>query len=240
MTFVQRLRESLDELGISLQDRGQVWAVVAVAGAVVLVAVWLYARASPAPIVTGSGAGVRGSVGGAQASPAGRQASESSITVHVAGAVRRPGVVTLWRGARIDDAVRLAGGPVAGADLDAINLAAKVSDGQQVAVPRRGAVGAAGVPGQAGSAVGGAGTGAGVAGAQGSGAGGSGGGLVDLNTATIGDFDSLPGIGPVLAQRIFSYRSEHGRFNRVEDLQQIEGIGPKKFAQLRTQVTCKP
>lgn len=171
-----------------------------------------------------------------RASPAPMPAREATIAVHVAGAVRRPGMVILARGTRIDDAVRAVGGAVAGADLDRINLAAKLADGQQIRVPRRGesapdagSTSAAGVqaPGVAAENGGAA-------------AGGPATGPIDINTATAAQFDGLPGIGPVLAQRLFQYRTEHGGFKRVEDLQQVEGIGPKKFAQLRSAVVCRP
>ncbi len=138
--------------------------------------------------------------------------------VHVTGAVRRPGVYRLRSGARLDVAVRRAGGPAKGADLAGVNLAAKVADGQQVVVPRSGA---------AGEAIGG--SGAGTAGA-GSAA------PISLNTATPEQLDQLDGVGPVTAQKILAWRKQHGGFRSVEDLKQITGIGPKRFEALKDKV----
>lgn len=228
--FVQRLQDWFADLGTQVGDRVQVGAVLALAGVVLLAAVWLYGSTRPAPVV------LRAS-GGTGASPKRDVSAETTIAVHVAGAVRRPGMVSLKSGARVDEAVRLAGGPIAGADLDAINLAGKVRDGQQILVPRRGqppnpSTAAAGGPGQASGAPG---SGVGPApGASGESA------AVELNSATAAQLDTLPGIGPVLAQRIVDHRSERGRFRSVDELQQVEGIGPKKFAQLRSRVVCRP
>jgi competence protein ComEA len=143
--------------------------------------------------------------------------------VHVAGAVRSPGVYRLREGERIQDAVRRAGGARTGADLNAINLAAKVADGQQVVVPRRGAVAAA-----ASAAPGGA-TGAGSAG-------GPPAAPVSLNTATAEQLDTLDGVGPATAAKILEYRRQHGGFRSVDDLGEIPGIGPKRLAALRGKV----
>ena len=139
--------------------------------------------------------------------------------VHVAGAVRSPGVYRLRDGERIQDAVRRAGGPRTGADLNAINLAAKVADGQQVVVPRRGAAGAA--------PVGGAGAGE---------PGGPPQAPVSLNTATAEQLDTLDGVGPATASKILEYRRQHGGFRSIDDLGEIPGIGPKRLAALRGKV----
>jgi competence protein ComEA len=139
--------------------------------------------------------------------------------VHVAGAVRSPGVYQLRDGERIQDAVRRAGGPRRGADLNAINLAAKVADGQQVVVPRRGAAGAAPV----GGAV------AGEPGAPPQ-------APVSLNTATAEQLDTLDGVGPATASKILEYRRQHGGFRSIDDLGEIPGIGPKRLAALRGKV----
>jgi competence protein ComEA len=137
--------------------------------------------------------------------------------VHVAGSVRSPGVYRLRDGERIQDAIRRAGGPRAGADLNAINLAAKVADGQQVVVPRRGAPGAAPVAG----------------------AGDPGGppqAPVSLNTATAEQLDTLDGVGPATASKILEYRHQHGGFRSIDDLGEIPGIGPKRLAALKGKV----
>jgi competence protein ComEA len=144
--------------------------------------------------------------------------SARMIYVHVAGAVNRPGLYRLVLGARVDDAVRAAGGATGEADLDSLNLAAKVHDGDKVLVPKRGAAAAppGGGPGATGAAQS---------------------ALVNLNTATVAELDTLPGIGPAIAQRIISYREQHGGFRTVNDLQNVPGIGPRKLEELRDLVT---
>jgi competence protein ComEA len=136
--------------------------------------------------------------------------------VHVTGAVRRPGVYALPSWARLDLAVKRAGGPAKGADLQGVNLAAKVADGQQVVVPRAGAGAvAAGAPGETGTAP------------Q---------GPISLNTATPEQLDQLDGVGPATAQKILAWRQQHGGFRSVDDLKQISGIGPKRFESLKAKV----
>jgi competence protein ComEA len=137
--------------------------------------------------------------------------------VHVTGAVRRPGVYRLPSWARLDLAVKRAGGPAPGADLAGVNLAAKVADGQQVVVPRAGAAG-----------------GAVAAAAGGDSAAQS--GPISLNTATPEQLDQLEGVGPATAQKILDWRKQHGGFRSVDDLKQITGIGPKRFAALKDNV----
>jgi competence protein ComEA len=137
--------------------------------------------------------------------------------VYVTGAVRRPGVYRLPDWARLDLALKKAGGPSRSADLAAVNLAAKVSDGQQVVVPRRGAGGAETatdiLPGGADAAAG--------AGAP-----------VSLNTATAEQLDALDGVGPVTVQKILDWRKQHGGFSSIDELKQIAGNGPKRLAAL--------
>jgi competence protein ComEA len=149
----------------------------------------------------------------------------TSQLVHVAGAVRRPGVYRLPAGARVQEAVRRAGGARPGADVNAINLAAKVADGQQVVVPARapratGTSAAAGTPG--------AGTAAGAGAAPGA--------PVSLNSATAEQLDTLDGVGPATADKIIQWRTQNGGFRSVEDLAQVPGIGPKRMAALRERV----
>jgi competence protein ComEA len=138
---------------------------------------------------------------------------ERKVVVHVAGAVARPGLYRLADGSRIDDAIARAGGAKSNAALDLVNLAAPVVDGQQVLVPRRGSAGVA-LPG-----------------------GGTPGGgttpTVHLNTATLEQFDTLPGIGPVTAQKILDYRAENGPFRSVDELDAVSGIGPARLEELR-------
>lgn len=143
------------------------------------------------------------------------------VVVHVAGEVARPGVVELPAGARINEAVQAAGGAKPEADLAAVNLARVLVDGEQVYVP---------APGEVAPAVGRPGGG-------GAGTGSAGGGPVNLNTATEAELDDLPGIGPVLAQRILDWRTRYGRFTLVEELTEVAGIGPTVLERLRDLVT---
>ncbi|HSC49168.1 MAG TPA: helix-hairpin-helix domain-containing protein [Gaiellaceae bacterium] len=146
------------------------------------------------------------------AGDAGRSGSSSSrVVVDVVGAVRRPGLYRLPQHARIADAVTRAGGSTRRADLAQVNLAAPLADGEQIVVPTRGAVGAVGAGSAAGSAS----------------------APVQLSTATLEELDSLPGVGPVTAQKILDYRQEHGAFHSVDELDAIPGIGPKRLDQLR-------
>jgi competence protein ComEA len=155
-------------------------------------------------------------------------ARDGSAVVHVVGAVRRPGVYRLRLGQRVEDAIRRAGGARDSTDLQAINLAAKVADGQQVVVPRRAAAG--------GSAAA-AGGGLGVASAGGGAAGAAPSAPINLNSATAEQLDTLDGVGPATAQKILEYRTQHGGFSSLDDLAQVAGIGPKKLEALKAQVT---
>ena len=136
--------------------------------------------------------------------------------VHVTGAVRRPGVYRLPTWARLNMALVRAGGASRRADLEGVNLAAHVADGQQVIVPRRGAPAASGTASSASAAPAAA--------------------PVSLNTATVDQLDQLDGVGPVTAQKILDWRREHGGFRSVDDLNQISGIGPKRFEALKDKV----
>ena len=154
------------------------------------------------------------------------------VVVHVVGAVRRPGLLRLREGARVADALARAGGAKRSADLAAVNLAAPLVDGIQIFVPSRSSAadGARASPGldaagDSGSASAGAGAAAGI------------GRKVSLATATAEELDELPGVGPVTAQNILDYRSEHGPFRSVEDLDAVPGIGPARIEQLRDLVT---
>jgi competence protein ComEA len=147
--------------------------------------------------------------------------------VHVAGAVRKPGVYRLAEGARVQDAVRRAGGAARGADLGAVNLAARVADGQQVVVPKRApAASAAAAAGEVSAGTGGGGTAGAIA--QGP--------PISLSSATLEQLDTLDGVGPATAQKILDWRREHGGFRSVDDLGQVPGIGPKRLAALRERV----
>jgi competence protein ComEA len=142
-----------------------------------------------------------------------RTVTSAQLYVNVVGAVRRPGLYRLPDGARVADALARAGGVTQRAQVELVNLAARVADGEQVVVPRRGAGGAAPVP-----------AGSGTAAAS---------GPVHLNSATIEQLDALPGVGPVTAQKIVDYRQEHGGFKSVDDLDAVPGIGPARLENLR-------
>ena len=146
-----------------------------------------------------------------------------SLAVHVAGAVRRPGLYHVPSGARVDDALGVAGGSLPGADLDRLNLAAKLVDGQKIAVTRRGDPAP---PNPSGIAAGGAIDGAGPGPTE----------PVDLNTADLAALDSLPGIGPATARAILEERTRRGGFRSSRDLLRVPGIGEGRFARLKDRV----
>ncbi|MCL6449126.1 MAG: ComEA family DNA-binding protein [Armatimonadetes bacterium] len=174
----------------------------------------------------------------APAEAAGQSAPE--IVVHVTGAVEKPGVYRLPRGSRVNDALGQAGA-LPEADLDALNLAAPLADGQKIPVPFRqsalsgeNAVSAGGAGGKApGWPAAGAGAAAGGQGVRSSSAGTSGGGLININTASQKELESLPGIGPALAERIIQYREKNGPFLSPEDIKNVSGIGEKRYEQLK-------
>jgi len=138
------------------------------------------------------------------------QSSATTLFVNVVGAVRRPGLYRLKDGSRVADAVRRAGGPTPKAQIELLNLAARIADGEQIVVPRSGIGAAFGVPG-----------------------GGVPAGPVHLNSATLEQLDGLPGVGPVTAQKILDYRQQHGAFGSVDELDAISGIGPARLETLR-------
>lgn len=191
-------------------------------------------RASPSGSGAASDGGVgAGAAGGAASANPG--AGAGAVVVHVVGQVATPGVYRMAAGARVGDAVAAAGGAARTADLTAVNLARVLVDGEQIVVPKPGEVVAGPGPGGqtsaagTGSASGGVGGGAGVVGAAGA--------KVSLNSADLSALDTLPGVGPVLAQRILDWRTEHGRFTSVEELGEVSGIGEKLLAQLTPKVT---
>jgi competence protein ComEA len=146
-----------------------------------------------------------------------RTSTQSALVVDVTGKVHRPGLYRLPLGSRVDDAVRAAGGALPGVSLATVNLAAKVADGQQIPI------------GTPGAASGGGGAGAGSS--------GSAAGPVSLNSATLEQLQTLPGVGPVLAQNIIDWRDAHGSFGTVDQLNDVPGIGDTKFAALRPLVS---
>jgi competence protein ComEA len=148
------------------------------------------------------------------APPASQGPASGPVVVHVVGAVRRPGVYRLRAGSRVQDALRAAGGARTGAQLAALNLAERLADGEQVALPGRGVT----LPTPASGGAGGPAA------------------IVHLNSATPEQLDSLDGIGPALAARIVAYRAAHGGFRSADDLADVPGIGPAKLEALRGHV----
>jgi competence protein ComEA len=220
--------------------------------------------AAPQPVPAGEGVVGRASVPSAFASSSGASAGGATkatgdpssaaeavargspgrlLVVDVVGHVARPGVVSVPDGSRVVDVLAAAGGALPGADLQRLNLARQIGDGEQVFVPKPGEAPPILIGGLSGSAP--------EAGASPSGGGGGGGGgaggftaggtasttLVDLNTATLPALDTLPGVGPVLAQRILDWRNQHGRFMSVDELGEVSGIGDKLLEQIRPRVT---
>jgi competence protein ComEA len=188
-------------------------------------------RAEPgsAPVDGSSGAAGGGAPGG----PSAPLPSTPPITatVHVAGQVASPGVYAVLAGGRVADAVLAAGGTSAEADLEQLNLAARVSDGERIFVPKKGEP----VPAVVAGAPPAGGTGA----APGGGAGAAKGAPatpLDLNTATGEQLEALPGVGPATSKAILAYRASHGRFRSVTELLEVPGIGPAKLEALRPMV----
>ncbi len=210
------ITERIDEhLGtLRRRERGglALLAVLVVAGAV-----FWYVRSLPRPVTIATTNGTRPAGVAAASSPS---PSPAPLLVHVAGRVRHPGVYQLHQGDRVIDAIQAAGGTLRGADLRSINLAALLTDGEQIVVLRKGggSVAAVSAPGSAGAS-------------------GTGSALVNLNTATLDQLEALPGIGPVLAQRIIDYREQHGPFASVDDLSNVSGIGDAHMEDLRPLVT---
>ena len=170
----------------------------------------LTALATPA---SGNGPGSAGALPGA--APA--DGTAELVVVDVAGKVRRPGIVRLPAGSRVVDALEAAGGPRRGVDLTGLNLARVLTDGEQVVVGQPAPAGSAGVaaPGSAPSV----------------------GTLVNLNTATQADLETLPGVGPVTATSILEWRAEHGAFSSVDELLEVSGIGDATLAEIAPHVT---
>jgi competence protein ComEA len=230
--MVRELRDWLEEIACragldGIPSPARAVKPILVAGALVLVvwAVWGTGggAAATAPAGSGPGSGPLAASAAASSSAAGTRSAlpsaPSSITVHVVGEVRHPGVYELASGARAIDAVDAAGGLLGDAEQSAVNLARVVADGEQIAVPRQG---------EAAGGVGNAGAG-GAAGVPGSPAGGK----VDINTATAEQLDALPGVGPATAAKIIADRSANGPFRNVDDLMRVPGIGPSKFDALK-------
>jgi competence protein ComEA len=183
------------------------------------------------PTAADSASGEEDSGGGSRAGPepdAQESAPSGRVVVHVAGSVLRQGVVQLPAGSRVHEAIAAAGGAGPRADLNRLNLAVVVEDGQKIYVPQQGEPLPAGSGDPAGPVAGDSPDGT---------AGGPAGSKINLNTAGVEELDGLPKVGPVLAQRIVDWRKEHGLFKAVEDLDAIDGVGPKMLEALLPLVT---
>jgi competence protein ComEA len=208
------IRERLDTL-----SRGEL------AGLVVVLVVTLggaglwYARSLPKPVALAASPAPPAAVSGSAAASSGSP-SAAPIIVDVTGWVRKPGVYEFEAGDRVVDALNRAGGAREGADLTSLNLAAPLTDGTQVIVAKAGAA-------PAGTSTGAGGTGTTAGGAA----------LVNINTASETELETLSGVGPVTAAAIIQYRTEHGPFASVDDLMDVSGIGPATLEELRPQVT---
>ncbi len=164
--------------------------------------------------------------------------TSTKICVHVAGKVKKAGIYHLDAGSRVMDAIKAAGGATERADLESINLAEKLQDGQQIYIAARGEI----PPPKTSIVRGGKVKGQSIADASGHEKSekkgpqkltAPGEGTININTAGFEELQRLPGIGPAMAQRILDYRAEHGRFQSIEELDEVSGIGPKKLEKLR-------
>ncbi len=220
-----------DRLPATLQGRvslgaGHVAVLAVVAAVALAVTAYLTIRArptvAPVPEARTSPVAATGAVAPtpvpAGAPPAGEPTPAGSVVVDVAGKVRRPGVATLPAGSRVVDAIRRAGGARSGVDLTSLNLARVLVDGEQILV---GVAAAPGVAASASSQPGGPADGA----------------LVNLNAATLEELDSLPGVGPVTAQKILDWRTAHGAFTSIDELLEVDGIGEKTLADMAPHLT---
>lgn len=198
----------------------------------ILVTVFTLIRQQPPPVASVNLPPVQ-MVSSAGPTPAG-DALGGPVVISVVGLVHKPGLVTLQPGARIADALEAVGGPLDGADLIGLNMARRVGDGEQIVV---GIDAPPGQPRTMGSSVAGDAQASSPPGAPQKGApkasAGAPSGPVDLNTATVEDLDALPGVGPVTAEAIVAWRAANGRFDSVDQLGDVDGIGPARLEKLR-------
>ena len=204
-------RERIHELASRRKDS---WPLLALAGAVLLVTLALTTRSAPARVAPPA----LSPPTSAPSASAAQAATGPTLLVHVAGAVRQPGLYEFPSGARVADAIETAGGPTPRADLDLLNLAEPLRDGTKVAVLR---AGEAAAPTSAPIADEGSAPGA----------------LIPLNTADQAMLETIPGVGPVTATAILTYRDEVGSFTSLEQLLEVDGIGPATFDNIRAYVT---
>jgi competence protein ComEA len=195
---------------LDMLSRGEIAGLIVVLVAVLSGGALWYARSLPKPVtIAESGPGAAQPAVSPTSSPA-------MLIVDVAGAVRTPGVYEFAEGERVVDAIERAGGPMPKADLSLLNLAAPLVDGTQILVPKIGPA-VTGVPGET--------------------APGSSSGLINVNTASATELETLSGIGEVLAATIVEYRTQNGPFASVDDLLDVSGIGPATLEEIRDQVT---
>jgi competence protein ComEA len=221
----QHTGDIVEELPRQRFDRLHVGVIGALLVLGLITAGWLLLRARPVAVASpGEVLTVATPVPTAASSTPSPAKSASKIVVHVLGGVRHPGLVRLPESSRVQDAIDAAGGLTHQADPGELNLAQLLSDGQQVLIgtARHPAGEVREQPGSGGAA--GAGTGPAAKGA------------LDLNRASQSQLEELPEVGPVTAQAILAWRQEHGRFTRIEELQEVDGIGPKTYAQLAPHV----
>ena len=211
--------------------RAGVIALAAVGIMAVLVTVFTLMRDNPPPVSSAKLPPVEMVSSGSPTPGPAPPDTDGPVVVSVVGLVHKPGLATLAPGARIADALTAAGGALDGADLIGLNMARRVNDGEQIIV---GIVAAPGQPAAMGSSVSsGPATAAPTEGPPGAGKTTAPGGLVDLNAATVEELDTLPGVGPVTAAAIIAWRDANGRFTSVEQLGDVDGIGPARLEKLR-------
>lgn len=218
----ERVHELLVRAGLGDAPPHRTAAVAIAVFVVGAVGLWRFWPSAPAPEV---GFDEVGAASSAVASATAAPVAPVEVVVHVAGAVAAPGVYRLPAGSRVTDAVDAAGGPLADAASDAVNLARILTDGEQVFLPthEQAATGVVAAPA--------------AGGARGDVSAGQ--GPVDLNTATVADLEALPGIGEATAQKIVDEREKNGPFASPEDLMRVPGIGEKKFESLKDLVTVR-
>lgn len=216
---MREIRESVECFLLNTHSSPTHWLLTAaIAVVAILIAVFVFVRSRPAEVTYSTSRPPKAPSRSVVSKPRAATKSPPQFAVHVAGRVQNPQVLYLASGSRVIDAVKAAGGPTDDADTNALNLAAKVVDGERVYVPAKGEA-------ASGPAVTGAIT--------------DSSGLIDINQASSSDLEELDGVGPILAERIVKYRVKIGRFKHIDQLQGVDGIGPKKLNAIKGQVTVR-